>query len=276
MSSSRSNLPIATSGVQEREKRVPKRTRFAHARTCGSTRLLLCFALVLLLAGLPASAKKKQSPKYPTVTWREGDRECTLSRGDDGIYRYGLGFETLHVTMAVDSQELEKTKRNLEHVFIVLLTFRNRGTTPIKINMEGISLELVDHYRVHMGSVDPESLSARIQGDTEELEHQSERELKKYPDRRAAIDARLQEHTKLVSEWQEYLSAKTLRDTTLDTGQPETSGLVLFNTRTKWKGAWKPEENFVLRIPLENVAIEFPFRLPPSDQGPELRKRQSE
>jgi hypothetical protein len=254
-----------------------KHASFRRARRARPAILIAIPAFLVLFSVLPGFTKKKHTdPSYPTLTWREGDRECTLSKGDDGIYRYGLGFENLHVTMAVDSQELEKTKRNLEHVFIVLLTFRNRGTAPIKINMGGISLTLVDHYGVHMSSIDPDRLAARIQGDTEELEHQSERELKNHPERRPAVEARLQEHTKLVSEWQEYLSAKTLRDTTLDTGQPETSGLVLFNTRTRWKGDWKQQENFVLRIPLQDVAIEFPFRLPPSDEGPELRKRQSD
>jgi len=236
---------------------------------------IVLIASLLIVSGGQAKGKEKKS-KYPTVTWREGDRECTLSKEGDGLYRYGLGFETLQVTMAIDSQETEKTKRNLEHVFIVLLTFRNRGTVPIKINMEGISLELVDHYHVRMSSLDPDRLSDRIQADTEELEHQTERELKDHPERKVTIETRLQEHTKLVSEWQEYLSAKTLRDTTLDTGQPEVSGLVLFNTRSKWKGDWKSEENFILRIPLESVTVEFPFRLPPTDEGPELRKRQSE
>jgi hypothetical protein len=257
------------------QTRWRKRSVFMGSR-CQCRVLLVCALLLLLTSVLGFSKDKRPTSKYPTVTWREGDGECTLSKGDDGIYRYALGFETLHVTMAIDSQELEKTRRNLEHVFIVLLTFRNRGTVPIKINMEGISLELVDHYRVRMSSADPDRLSARIQGDTEELEHQTERELKNHPERKSAVEARLQEHTKLVSEWQDYLSAKTLRDTVLDSGQPETSGLVLFNTRTKWKGDWKKEENFVLRIPLQNVAIEFPFRLPPTDEGPELRKRQSE
>jgi hypothetical protein len=127
-----------------------------------------------------------------------------------------------------------------------------------------------------MSSVDPDTFSARIQSDTEELQHQSERELKNHPERKEAVEKRLQEHTKIVSEWQEYLSAKTLRNATLDTGQPEISGLVLFNTRTKWKGDWKKAENLVLRVPLQNFVLEFPFRLPPNDEGPELRQRQSQ
>ncbi|MBV9481834.1 MAG: hypothetical protein JO249_13915 [Acidobacteria bacterium] len=209
----------------------------------------------------------------PQVRWREGDPQCTLLKSPDGLYHYSLGYETEKITLTLDPQELEKTRRTLSHVFRVLLTFRNTGTTPLEVSPNNITLELVDHFHVRMSSLDPDDFSYRIQDDSDELVHQSERELKKHPERRQVIETKLKEHEKLVSQWLEYLSTKALEDVTLDTGRPEITGMVFFNTKTKWKGDWKKEENFVLRIPGEKVLFEFPFTLPPVGQAPSLRER---
>ncbi len=232
----------------------------------------LPMVFVLLTSALlpsPAWARNKQ---ILAVRWREGDPQCSLLKGNDGLYHYSLEYETEKITMTVDTQELQKTRRTLNHVFRVLLTFRNTGTKPLEIGPGGISLELVDHYHVRMGSLDPDDFSYRIQDDSDELVHQSERELKKHPERKAVIEAKLKEHEKLVTEWLEYLSTKALQDVTLDTGQPEITGMVFFNTKTKWKGDWKKEESFVLRIPGEKVVFEFPFTLPPKGE-PVLQER---
>jgi hypothetical protein len=175
--------------------------------------------------------------------------------------------------MTLDSQELEKTRRTLNHVFRVLLTFRNNGTIPIQVGPGKISLELVDHFGVRMGALDPDDFSYTLQDDSDELVHQSERELKKHPERKALIEAKLREHEKLVTEWLEYVSTKALQDNQLDSGQPEITGMVFFRTQTKWKGDWKKQENFLLRIPVEKLVFEFPFTLPPRGEGPTLRQR---
>lgn len=184
-----------------------------------------------------------------------------------------MEYETLKLTLAVDNQELEKTKRTLEHVFRLLLTVRNRGTVPVKLLPGEATLELVQHFHVRTSSLDPDDLSTRIQNDSDELVHQSERELKKHPERKEVVEKRLREHEKLVTEWLEYLSSKALQDVTLDTGQPEVTGLVLFSTKTKWKGSWKKQEDFVLRVPVEKIIFEFPFTLPPPGEEPVLRQR---
>ncbi len=228
-------------------------------------------SLCLLLC-LPAPAKKAEN-KIPVIRWRAGDPQCNLIKSNDGLYHYSLEYETEKIVMTVDSQELPKTRRTLNHVFRVLLTIRNTGTTPLEIGPENISLELVDHFHVRMSSLDPDDFSYRVQDDSDELVHQSERELKKHPERKELIEARLKEHEKLVTEWLEYLSTKALQDVTLDTGQPEITGMVFFNTKTKWKGDWKKEENFVLRIPGEGVTFEFPFTLPPVGDVPTLQER---
>lgn len=228
--------------------------------------------LLLALTPLPLGAKKSDK-KSLVVRWREGDPQCTLVKGNDGLYHYTLEYETQKVTLTVDTQELQKTRRTLRHVFRVLLTFRNTGTTPEDIGPENITLEMVDHYHIRLSSADPDEFSFHIQDDSDELVHQSERELKKHPERKEVIEARLQEHEKLVTEWLEYLSTRALQDVTLDTGQPEVTGMVFFNTKTKWKGDWKKEENFVLRVPGDKVIFEFPFTLPPHGEEPSLRER---
>jgi hypothetical protein len=234
-----------------------------------------CLALLLTLCSplplWPFSGAKNTG--LPVLRCQPGAPECSLLKGGDGLYHYTLEYETEKIIMTLDTQELQKTRRTLKHVFRVLLTFRNTGTTPIEIGPENITLELVDHFHVRMSSLDPDDFSYRVQDDSDELIHQSERELKKHPERKQVIEAKLKEHEKFVTEWLEYLSTKALQDATLDTGQPEITGMVFFNTKTKWKGDWKKEENFVLRVPGDKVVFEFPFTLPPVGEGPELRER---
>jgi hypothetical protein len=236
----------------------------------------VCFCLLLVAIAFPQATnaqRKKQPSGLPGVRWREGDRDCTLSKGRDGVYRYGLSYETLTATLAVDSQEVEKTRRTLRHVFRIVVTVRNRGTVPVEINPQRITLELVDHVHLVMKAEDPDELSAQIQDDSDELVDESERELKKHPERKTAVEERLRDHEDLVAQWQEYLSAKTLRVITLDHARPEATGLVFFPTQSKWKGDWKQQEHFIVRIPIAHFLLEFPFTLPPPGELPQLRER---
>src|SRR5438270_4995002 len=140
------------------------------------TRRLWPLLLLYCLGAAPVLAKEKPTP---AVRWREGDPQCTLLKSSDGLYHYSLSYETEGITLTIDAQELQKTRRTLKHVFRVLLSFRNNGTTPLQIGPDNISLELVDHFHVRMSSLDPDNFSYRIQDDSDELIHQSERELKK-------------------------------------------------------------------------------------------------
>jgi hypothetical protein len=236
----------------------------------------ICFCLLLFITALPqpANARSKKQPSGPPgVRWREGDRDCSVIKGRDGVYRYSLSYETITATLAVDSQEVEKTRRTLEHVFRIVVTVRNRGTVPVEINPQRITLELVDHFRVIMKAEDPDVLSARIQDESDELVHQSERELKKHPERKTAVEERLRDYENLVVQWHEYLTAKTLRPLTLDHARPEATGLVFFPTQSKWKGDWKQQEHFIVRILIAKFLLEFPFTLPPPGELPQLRER---
>lgn len=234
----------------------------------------VAFSTVLLLLSVASAfAGPKPKKERPAIRWKEGDPQCTLLKSADGLYHYSLAYETLTITVTLDAQELEKTRRTLNHVFRVLLTYRNSGTVPIDIGPGNISLEFVNHFGVRMTALDPDDFAYQIQDDSDELIHQSERELKNHPERKPVIEAKLREHEKVVTEWLEYLSTKALQDVQLNTGQPEVTGMVFFSTRTKWKGDWKKEENFVLRVPAQRMVFEFPFTLPPRGEGPTLRER---
>jgi hypothetical protein len=52
------------------------------------------------------------------------------------------------------------------------------------------------------------------------------------------------------------------------------SGWVFFDTKTKWLGGWKTQEEFVLRLPLDGKIFEFPFKLPPEKGELLLQKRE--
>lgn len=237
----------------------------------------MAFFVLVCLVAVPATLVSGKDKPIPAVRWQEGDPQSTRQRTSDGLYHYSLSYETEKITLTVDPQELEKTRRTLRRVFRVLLTFRNTGTTPLDVGPGNITLELVDHFGVRMSSLDPEDFSYHIQDDSDELIHQSERELKKHPERKEVIEAKLKEHEKLVTQWLEYLSTEALMGVTLDTGRPEITGMVFFNTKTKWKGDWKKEENFILRIPGNKMVFEFPFTLPPKgEEEPQLRERPTE
>ena len=71
----------------------------------------------------------------------------------------------------------------------------------------------------------------------------------------------------------EFLNTRSLRAVRLDTGHPEVTGWVLFNTRSKWISELQKQEEFALRVPLGGRVVEFPFWLPPSEGDLILRRR---
>jgi len=73
----------------------------------------------------------------------------------------------------------------------------------------------------------------------------------KHPEKKDASDARLQEYQKSANEMIEFLSRSSLRPAHLDRATPEATGWVFFDTKSKWLGGWKAQEEFVLRLPLD-------------------------
>ena len=210
----------------------------------------------------------------PDVRWDEGQPGCTFSRGDDGRFRYGLWSDEVGITLAVDSQELEKVHRRHQPFFAVLLDLRYRGQDALEVSVENISLEFVKHFKVVQTSLDPDSFSEKVQNDADELDHQTAREVEKHPEQKAAKEAYMKAFLKDSAELQEFVGKSSLRPTRLGPGNPEAAGWVLFSTDSKWINGWKKQEEFILRVPLDGKLFEFPFKLPPKPGEVMLRKRQ--
>ena len=156
----------------------------------------------------------------------------------------------------------------------VLLTVRYRGAGDLNASPEGITLQFMKHFKVVQISLDPDGYSEKIQSDANTLDDETRRAVAKRPEKKHALEARLQDYQKSANEMIEFLSRNSLRPAHLDRANPEVSGWVLFNTKTKWLGSWKTQEEFVLRFPLDGNVFEFPFKLPPKQGDLLLRKRE--
>jgi hypothetical protein len=236
---------------------------------------LRCLALMpFLCAAANAGAADKDLPKPPIFRWDEARPGCTFSRSEDGKYQYGLWFDNVGITVAVDSQELEKVRRRHEPFFGVLLSVRYRGQGELEVSAENFSLEFVKHFQVVQSSLDPDDFSARVQNDADELDHQTARELEKHPEQKESKELYMRAFQKDAAELLEFVSKNSLRTSRLSPSNPEVNGWVLFSTRSKWIGGWKKQEEFILRLPLAGKIFEFPFRLPPKEGELLLRRRE--
>jgi len=233
---------------------------------------LVLFAALLALAAAPVSfAKKKDGP--PTTRWEEGTPGCTFSRDDDGRYRYGIWSDDLGVTVAVDSQELQHLRERLMPIFGVVLTAKYRGSGSLMLRIDHASLEFLSHSHVLHSSLDPNATAARLQADTDTMQDETAREIKKHPEKKEEEEAKLQQYLKGQAELQEFIQTKSLNAEKLGPDKREVSGWVFFNARDKWIGSWRQQEQFLLRVPLQDRVLEFPFTLPPKEGDFILRKR---
>lgn len=228
---------------------------------------------LLFLLSIVALASGKKTSEIPTLRWSEDQKGCTFERGEDGKYRYGLWTDDVGVIIAVDSQELQMTRRRLEPMFGVSITVRYRGQANTYVNTNTITLEFVDHQQVVRPSLDPDNLASVLQNDAETLEDEAQREGRKHPEKLQAKQQQIEEYQKQVTYLQNFLNTRSLRSGTLDPVTPETSGWVFFSTRNKWIGDWKKQERLLLRIPMPGQVLEFPITLPPSEGELLLRKR---
>jgi hypothetical protein len=235
------------------------------------TTICLWCCVILLAAGAAADSRNKTN--VPTLRWAEGTPGCTFTRSDDGKYRYGLWTDDLSITLAVDSQELQKARRRLQPMFGVLLTYRYRGTGTLEVRNDNISLEFLKHSHVVHRSLDPDDLSESLQSGADALNDEIAHEIIKHPEKKAEKEALLQAYQEELSEMLEFLSTRSLRPAKLEPGTPEVNGWLFFSTKSKWVGDWKKQEDFVLRIRFENRVFEFPFTLPPNENDLILRKR---
>lgn len=221
---------------------------------------------VFVIAAMAAS-------KEPTVRWQEGTPGCTFTRGDDGKYRYGLWTDDLGITIAIDSQELQKSHRRLEPFIGILLDFSYRGKDSIALVPGRINLEFVSHSHVVHHALNPQAFSERYQDLADAAAKYNQHESEKHPDKKELFDSRIAANEKELVEMQEFLRSRSLKSMRLSPEVPKATGWVLFLAKDKWIGAWKQQEQLVLRIPLEDQTFEIPFQLPPSAGDLILRKR---
>jgi len=237
---------------------------------------ILLGAAVSLTALRPAcgqAPRGKEQPPSVALRWAEGERGCTFSRDDDGKYRYALWTDDYGIILAVDSQELDKVRHRVEPFFSVHITVRYRGKQALAVDPTFATLEFLKHFKVVQKSLDPEDFAAQTQNDADELEHQTEREVKKHPQRREERERYVQAYQKEVADFLDFLARGTMRATQLDARGAEASGWVLFSTKNKWVGDWKKPEKFLLRFPVADRIVEFPFELPPPTGDLILRRR---
>ena len=221
-----------------------------------------------------STSKDRHTPQPLAVRWSEEQPGCTFSRGDDGKYRYGLWSGDVGAILAIDARELQIIPHRNWPFFGVFLTIRYRGAGSLDASPEGITLQFMKHFKVVQTSLDPEGYSEKIQSDANTLDDETRRAVAKHPEKKQALEARLQDYQKSANEMIEFLSRNRLRPAHLDRANPEVSGWIFFNTRTKWLGNWKTQEEFVLRFPLDGKVFEFPFKLPPKQGELLLQKRE--
>jgi hypothetical protein len=230
----------------------------------------LAFVMLSILIPPRAAAKKNS---FPTLRWSEGRTGCTVSLDSDGKYRYALWTADFGVILAIDAQELQLVHKRGERFFSVHLTVRYRGASSLVVDPNQATLEFVKHSKIIQPALDPGGFAEKAQNDVDEVEHQTEREVEKHPERKEEREKFVQGWQKEVTELQDFLSHATLPAVQLDQTRTEISGWILFSTHSKWIGEWKKPEEFLFRIPLGSQIVEFPFALPARQGDLILRQR---
>ena len=232
----------------------------------------MVFALLPMLATF---ALARSQPSVSTLRWTAGTANCTFREGEDGRSYYGLSSGDFDVTLAVDRQELEKIRHRTAAAMLgVFLTFHYKGSQQFEVQQNRFSLEFTKHFQIVQHSIDPDSLLKTLEGNVDDLTDEVERhQVKKHPEQKEQKETELQARLKDYTEMMDFISTRTLRSLTLDGSNSSASGWVFFGTRNKWIGPWRRPEQFVLRLPVENLIVEFPFALPPETGKLILRRR---
>jgi hypothetical protein len=226
---------------------------------------LICFLLLL------STARAEQ--KTSTLSWAEGNAGCTFAAGDDGKYRYGLWTDEFGVVVAVDAQELEKSRRRPEPFLALFLNVRYRGKDRLELDAGTITLQFSSHYKETENPMPPDKLSAALEKDASAAAQSAAKEIQKHPEKEAALRSSLELRRRDIADMQQFLKDHALGKTRLSSEHPEASGWIYFSARGRWIGDWKKQEQFVLKVPVGVTVVEFPFLLPPSQGDFRLRAR---
>lgn len=229
-------------------------------------------ALLTLL--LCSSSFAGNKPSVPTLRWTAGTANCSFREGDDGRSYYGIVSGDFEVTLAVDRQELEKIPHRARPMLGVFLTFQYKGHEQFEVQQNRFTLEFTKHFQIVQTSLDPDDLLKTLQENVDDLTDEVERhQVKKHPEQKEQKETELQTRLKDYTEMMDFISTRALRPTTLDGSNSSGSGWVFFSIKNKFIGPWRRPEQFVLRLPVENLVVEFPFPLPPEPGKVILRHR---
>ena len=216
------------------------------------------------------AGKKKD---LPSVRWTAGARGCTFERRDDGKYLWTMRGSDLSVTLLMDSQELAQSRHRFYHLLGAFISVTYSGHDKFEFPAD-VRMDFVRHHDFMEAYEDPGELASKLQKDVDTKVFETERQVKKNPNITEEKTALLRQYQKEAAEFIEFLTTQTLNpDTvTLNPGNPEAHGWVLFSTRNKWIGPWKEREDFILSLWMKDKIWQFPFSLPPTEGDLILRK----
>lgn len=203
--------------------------------------------------------------------WEASQPGCAFQAADDGTYRYALTTGDFSVTLAMDAQELDKVRRRVEPIFGLFLSVRFMKQNPPALDPEKISLEFVRHFHTKEAPLDRTILAAGLEADDRKTAQSAAVEVRKHPEKKAEVEAALKAQQENTSQMIAWARSKSLQSASPQSR--EASGWLLFAAKTRWIGELNRQEEFLLRIPLGGVVIEFPFTLPPSQDDLRLRTR---
>ena len=228
--------------------------------------------LAFCAAILPTCAHAKKKHPLPTLRWTEAAPGCSFERDTQGRLHWTLTDKDFDLNLIVDPQELSKSLHHgFYRTFAVYLAFNYRGTGNFDFPAD-LRLDYVRHHDVIETTMDPALLQNKLQNDLDTKVFDTEREIKKHPERKDEKVARLRIDEKEGAEFIEFLSTQYLSSATLNSGNPEAHGWVLFPTRNKFIGPWKEHEDFILSVYSKGRVWQFPISLPPAAGNPVLRK----
>ena len=249
-------------------------------------RRLGCFAYTFIVSSARALAITllftctllgADQPSVPIVRWAENTPNCSVRQGEDGRTHYTLSSPNFDITLKVDPKELEKIPHRATPMLTVSLDFTYKGKGEFEIHQRRFALEFSKHHQVVKTPLDPNEIVQHLQEDVEGLTDQVERhEVRKHPEQKQQKEAELQARLKDYTEMMDFVSTQSLHPAVLSPAKPTISGWVFFSIKDRWIGPWHKPEQFVLRLPVERIIVEFPFSLPPQSGGVELRRRSPE
>lgn len=212
----------------------------------------------------------------PTLRWTDTASNCTLRTSADGHTYYTLTTSEFEITLAVDRQELAKIQHRAVPIVSLLLTFHYTGSAQVEFGDKPFTLEFVKNSHVVHNSVNPDDLVANIQTNMDNLTDEMNYRVRKHPDQQKKNEPELQERLKAYTDLTDFVSTRGLRGVTLSPSNSTVSGWVFFSTIDRWIGNLRPPQEFILRIPVNKLMIEFPFELPPKAGKIELRRRSAQ